>query len=79
VPIIVHPERTLGQGASLVAGMRVTDPTGLEKLRENLRAFAKQLADPDVAANASEVAKRLGQFELNAEAFMNAFSVAVKA
>jgi hypothetical protein len=79
VPIIIHRERTLGQGASLVAGMRVIDPAGLEKLRKNLRAFAKQLADPDVAANASEVAKRLGQFELNADAFVNALSAPVKA
>jgi len=79
VPIIVHPERTLGQGASLVAGMRVIDPAGLEKLRKNLRAFAKQLAYPDVAVNASEVGKRLAQFELNADAFVNAFSAPVKA
>lgn len=79
VPIIVHPERTLGQGASLVNGMRVIDPAGLEKLRKNLRAFAKQLVNPDVVANASEVAKRLAQFELNADAFVNAFSAPVKA
>lgn len=79
VPVIVHPERTLGQGASPVAGMRVIDPAGLEKLRKNLRAFAKQLVNPDVAANASEVAKRLAQFELNTDAFVNAFSAPAKA
>jgi hypothetical protein len=79
VPIIIHPERTLGQGASAVAGMRVIDPGGLEKLRKDLRAFAKQLADPDVAASASQVANRLAQFELNADAFVNAFSAPVKA
>lgn len=78
VPLMVHPERKLGQGASSVAGMRVIDPKGLEKLRDNLRAFAKQLTDPDVAANASKVAKRLAQFELNADAFVNAFSAKVK-
>ena len=79
VPVMVHPERTLGQGASLVAGMRVIDPTGLEKVRKNLRLFAKQLTDPDVAANASQVAKRLAEFELNADAFVNAFSASAKA
>lgn len=78
VPIIVHPERGLGQGASLVPGMRVIDSGGLEKLRRNLRAFAKQIVDPDVAVNASEVAKRLGQFELNSDAFVNAFSAPAK-
>ena len=58
--------------------MRVIDPAGLERLRKNLKAFAKQLVDPNVAVNATEVAKRLAQFELN-DAFVNAFSAPVKA
>lgn len=78
VPIIIHPERTLAQGASPVAGMRVIALAGLEKLRRNLRAFAKQLVNLGVAASASEVAKRLEQFELNADAFVNAFSTPPK-
>jgi hypothetical protein len=78
VPVLFHPARTLGQGASLVDGMRVIDPTSLEKLRRNLRDFAKQLTNPDVASSASEVAKRLAQFELNENAFVDAFSSPVK-
>lgn len=78
VPVIVHPERTLGKGASEIDGMRVIDPKSLEKLRQNLRDFAKQLTNPDVASSASEVAKRLAQFELNADAFVNAFTGPVK-
>ena len=78
VPIIIHNDHTLGQGASPVEGMRVIACPHLEKLRVNLRDFAKQLVDPDVAKNASEVAKRLARFELNAGAFVNAFSVLVK-
>jgi DEAD/DEAH box helicase len=78
VAIMFHPDRTLGQGASEVDGMRVIDPTSLEKLRRNLRDLAKQLTNPDVASSASEVAKRLAQFELSASAFVNAFSAPVK-
>lgn len=78
VPIMIHPERKLGQGASSVNGMRVIDVKGLEKLRKNLRAFAQQLTDPDIASSASGVAKRLAQFELNTDAFANAFSGAIK-
>lgn len=78
VPIIIHTEHTLGQGASVVPGMRVISAANLKKLRNNLRSFAKQLANPSVAGNGSEVAKRLGQFELNAVAFVNAFSVVPK-
>lgn len=78
IPIMIHPERTLGQGASAVEGMRIIDPAGLEKLRNNLRDFATQLVNPDVAASASEVAKRLAQFELNGDAFVNAFGKPLK-
>ena len=79
VPIIIHNDHTLGQGASVVAGMRVIASRHLEKLRNNLRGFAKQLVNPDVARSASEVAQRLAYFELNADAFVNAFSVPVRA
>ena len=79
VPIIIHNDHTLGQGASVVAGMRVIASTHLEKLRNNLRGFAKQLVNPNVARSTSEVAKRLAQFELNADAFVNAFSAPVRA
>ncbi|MFK4794338.1 DEAD/DEAH box helicase [Sphingobium sp. ZW T5_29] len=78
VPIMIHPERKLGQAASGVNGMRIIDVKGLEKLRKNLKAFAQQLTDPDIASSAAEVAKRLAQFELNADALVNAFSGAVK-
>ncbi len=77
VPIIIHKNRILGQGASAVEGMRVITFTHLRKLRDNLRGFAKQLVNPDVARSTSEVAQRLAQFELNAVAFVNAFSVPV--
>lgn len=78
IPIIIHPERKLGQAASCVSGMRVIDVVGLEKLRKNLKAFTQQLTDPDISSNASQVAKRLAQFELSADAFVNAFSAVIK-
>jgi len=58
--------------------MHVINPDGLNKLRKNLREFTKQLVDPDIATNSSKIAQRLGQFELNADAFVNAFSAPVK-
>ena len=78
VPVIFHRNSTLGQGASVVSGMRAITPTNLDKLRHHLRSFAKQIADGDIAANASEVARRLADFELNGSAFLNAFSVPVR-
>lgn len=78
LPLMIHPERHLGSGASKVANMGVIVPKGLEKLRKNLREFAGQLADPNVSSNANEIAKRLSQFELGAEVFFNAYSTTVK-
>ena len=78
IPIIIHNDNHLGQGASIVNGMRVITVTNLEKLRINLKGFANQLVNPDVAKNASDIAMRLNQFKLNADAFVNAFTVAVK-
>ncbi|WP_041769185.1 DEAD/DEAH box helicase [Pseudovibrio sp. FO-BEG1] len=74
LPIMIHPERILGQAANQVSLMFVIEHFGLEKLRNNLRGFARQLVDPNVAKNATEVAARLAQFELNGEAFVNAFA-----
>lgn len=78
IPLMVHPERKLGQGASGVSGMRVIVPSGLEKLRNNLRDLAKQLMHPDVASSATAVAARLAQFELSADAFVHAYSTNLK-
>jgi hypothetical protein len=58
--------------------MRVIEVDGLEKVRRNLRDFATQLIDPDVAFSATEVAKRLAQFELSVASFVNAFSKPLK-
>ena len=77
-PVIVHPERKLGQGASGVSGMRIVTRSGLEKLRANLQALAKQLTQPDTASSVSAVATRLAQFELSADAFVNAYSTTLK-
>lgn len=77
-PVMIHPERKLGQGASSVNGMRVIDGNSLQKLRKNLKDFAQQLTEPDIARSTLEVAKRLAQFELHADAFANAFSGVTK-
>ena len=76
--VMIHPARKLGQGASAVTGMRVMDEKGLEKLRKNLKKFTDELTVDNVASNTVEIAKRLGQFELNGEAILNAFSTSVK-
>ena len=78
VPVIIHPQRTLGQGASRVSGMRVVDVARLERLRNSLRSFAKQIVDAESAGSASEIGKRLAQFGLSADGFVNTFTVSVR-
>ena len=77
-PVIIHPEKTLGQGASRVEEMRVIDVSGLDKLRKNISSFAEQITNPKVANNVGEIAKRLAQFGLQGEKFVETFSVTVK-
>lgn len=78
VPVLVHRQRTLGAAASPVDGMRVIDQKGLRKLRARIKDFAQQLASPDVSYSVTEVAQRLAQLELNANAFVGAFTGPVK-
>jgi hypothetical protein len=54
-PVVVHPLRTIGDGATAVPGMRVMTEEGLNKLRKSLEAFAKALSDPDTV----KISKRL--------------------
>ena len=78
VPMMIHPRRTLGPGASAVPGMRVINAEGLEKLRARIRSLAQQLANPDVYGRATEISKRLQQFQLSADAVVSAFGRPVK-
>lgn len=78
VPVIIHPKKTLGPSASLVSGMRVMDIEKLEKLKAAIKKFAQQIAEPSIFLNANEVAKRLGQFNFNTGALVNAYTKAVK-
>jgi replicative superfamily II helicase len=77
-PVIIHPEKRLGQGASSVSEMRVIDDKCLERLKAKLKAFSQEIANPEVASSAPEIAKRLAQYDLLAQSFINVFSVPVK-
>ena len=75
---MIHPAQFLGSGASPVEGMRIIDSECLARIREKIKSLGLQLANPNTATTATEVAKRLSQFELDSAAFVNAFSVPVK-
>jgi hypothetical protein len=55
VPVIVHPLRKVGDGATAVSGMRVMAEEELRRLRKALEAFAKALSDPDTLNNVKKV------------------------
>ena len=78
VPIMIHPRRALGAGASAVPGMRVINAKGLEKLRANIRNFAQQLVNANVYGRATETSNRLSQFHLSGDAFVSAFGRPVR-
>ena len=55
IPVIIHPHRKLGDGATAVAGMRVMTEEELKKLRKALEAFTKAVSDPDTLNNVKKV------------------------
>jgi hypothetical protein len=69
-PVIVHPHRKLGDGASAVSQMRVMTEEGLKKLRQALEAFAKGLCDPDTLNNAKKVSELINVHGFGTEFLM---------
>jgi hypothetical protein len=78
IPVMVHPSRLIGEGASPVAGMRVIEADKLERIRTKLRALAGQLANPSIASNAVEVAARLAQNHFHGNGFIDVFTLEAK-
>jgi hypothetical protein len=66
-PMIVHPLRTLGDGATAVAGMRVMTEEELKKLRKALEAFAKALCDPDTLNSAKKLNELINTYGFGTE------------
>jgi hypothetical protein len=66
-PLIVHPHRKLGDGATAVSGMRVMTEEELKKLRKAMEAFAKALSDPDTLNNVKKVNELVNTYGFGAE------------
>jgi DEAD/DEAH box helicase/Helicase C-terminal domain len=67
IPVIIHPHRNLGDGATAVAAMRVMTEQELKKLRKALEAFTKAVSDPDTLNNVKKVNELLNAHGLGAE------------
>lgn len=77
VPLIIHPTKKLGKGATAVTGMRILLPEDLRKLSDNLVKFSHSLRDPSVRMNPREVANRLQHFQLNSRSIINCYSSSI--
>lgn len=73
-PIIIHPLRTLGDGASEVEGMRIMTETELKKLRKALTSFAKSLGDPDILNSQKQINELLATHGLNGDEFLKRYT-----
>ena len=78
VPILIHPNRELGKGASAIEYMRVIDRDCLGKIRRNLQNFTRQLSNVGGATSASVVARCLNDCNLSSVTFLNTFTKSVK-
>lgn len=77
-PVIIHPLRTLGDGASEVDGMRVITEKELNKLRKALTKFAKSLGDPDILNSHKQVNDLLSFHGLNGNEFLTRYTTMLK-
>lgn len=77
-PVMVHPSQILKSDASLVSGMRIINEKKLNNLRISLKKFSKELENPAVNRNVIEITKRLNQYGLTANEFINRYTVEAK-
>ena len=76
-PIMVHPHRTFGDGATAVYGMRVMTEEELKKLRKALESFAKALSDPDTLNSMNKIKELIDAYGFGAE-FLERYTKAPK-
>jgi hypothetical protein len=67
IPVIIHPHRKLGDGATAVSGMRVMTEGELKKLCKALQAFTKAVSDPDTLNNVKKVNELVNAHGFGAE------------
>lgn len=77
-PLMIHPLRTLGDGAAEVDGMRIITEKELKKLRKALIEFAKSLGDPDLLNSQKQVNELLAAHGFNGEEFVKRYTTVLK-
>lgn len=77
-PVIIHPLRTLGEGASEVEGMRIMTENELKKLRKALADFAKSLGDPDILNSQKQINELLATHGFNGLEFVKRYTTKLK-
>ena len=73
-PVIIHPLRTLGDGASEVEKMRIMTDKELNKLRKALVEFAKSLGDPNILNSQKGINELLAFHGFNGNEFLNRYT-----
>ena len=69
-PVIIHPLRTLGDGASEVERMRIITEIELSTLRNALCKFAESLGDPNILNNQKKIHQLLAIHGFNGKEFL---------
>lgn len=75
-PIMVHPKTVFEHAASPHSDMRIVNSSGLNKLRDAVRAYSVSLATSGTFKNAREVEKQLQHHKLSAAEIVGLCTVA---
>lgn len=76
-PVIIHPLKTLGDGASEVEGMRIITEKELKRLRKSLTDFVRSLSDPDILNSQKQINELLANHGFNAGEILERYTAAL--
>lgn len=76
--LIVHPQKTIGDGAAMIEGARVMTEDRLDKLRTALLDFAKALGDGNVLNDVGRIGALLTTHAFTSTMFVDRYSVPLK-
>jgi hypothetical protein len=77
-PVMVHPLKSSGVGATLVDGMRIITKPKLNNLRKAFNAFCIALGDANVLNDVDRIGALLTQHNFTANAFLATYTVVPK-
>ena len=77
-PIMVHPLKKSGPGATKISGARVITQTELAKLKDAFENFNKSLGNENILNDVKRISELLNEHKFTSRAFISSYTVPMK-